>query len=268
MGKEMNIPALGMGTWGMGGKYERDESNIEQSISILKQGLALGIRLIDTAELYGEGLTEEIVGQAIKGHNREDIFLITKVWKTNLRHDAVLAAAEKSLKRLQTDYIDLYLIHWPNEAAPLLETMRALEELVSNKKVRHIGVSNFSVPIMEEAQSYLSKTTLAANQIEYSLLERSAEKEIIPFCKENNIKVIAHRPLAKGKLALEQKEILNTLSKKYQKTPIQIALNWLISQDIVVIPKTANAGHLKEICGAVGWRLEETDTGLLKSDFV
>lgn len=267
MSERMNIPLLGMGTWGMGGKYEKDTSNVEQSVSILKQGLDLGIKLIDTAELYGEGLTEEIVGRAIKGHPREEVFIITKVWKTHLRHRDVLAAAEKSLERLQTDYIDLYLIHWPNEETPLEETMRALEELVSNKKVRFIGVSNFSVILMKEAKSYLRKIKLSANQIEYSLLEHSAEKDIIPFCKENDIQVIAHRPLAKGRLALEQKEMLEALSKKYQKTPIQIALNWLISQDIVAIPKTSDAGHLKEICGAGGWRLEAGDIELLKNNF-
>lgn len=264
----MNIPLLGMGTWGMGGKYERDESNIEQSVSILKQGLDLGIKLIDTAELYGEGLTEEIVGRAIKGRRREGVFIITKVWKTNLRYPDVLAAAEKSLGRLGTDYIDLYLIHWPNEEVPLSETMKAFEDLIASKKVRHIGVSNFSAALMKEAQSHLRKTVLSANQIEYSLLERSAEKEVIPFCKENGIQVIAHRPLAKGRMALEQNELLVALSKKYQKTPIQIALNWLISQNIIVIPKTSNNKHLEEICGAVGWKLEEDDIKLLKSDFI
>jgi len=268
MNTEMKIPLLGMGTWGMGGKYERDASNVEESIFILQQGLDLGIRLIDTAELYGEGLTEEIVGQAIKGYKREDIFLITKVWKTHLHYHDVLEAAEKSISRLQTDYIDLYLIHQPNEAVSLGETMQALEELVSLKKVRFIGVSNFHVPLIKEAQSYLRKTKLFANQIEYSFLERSAEKEIIPFCKKNGIKIIAHRPLAKGRMAIEQKGRLDILSKKYQKTPIQIALNWLVSQDIAVIPKTSNAKHLKEICGAVGWRLEENDIELLRRNFM
>lgn len=258
---------LGMGTWGMGGKWEQDPSNVKESIEVLRSGLDMGFRLIDTAELYGEGLTEKIVGEAIKRYKREDIFLISKVWKTNLHYADVLRAAGGSLKRLRTDYIDLYLVHWLSDDVPLEETMRAMEFLVDEGLVRSVGVSNFSTRLIKEAQKYLNHTKLAANQIEYNLIERSAEKDTISHCQANDIKVIAHRPLAKGKLAAEQSELLKNLAQKYNKTPIQVALNWLISQDIVAIPKAGSVEHLKENYGALGWKFYDDDMALLRNTF-
>lgn len=264
----MDIPKIGLGTWGMGGKYEKDPSNYEESIRTLKAGLELGFRLIDTAELYGQGLAEEIIGQAIKNFKREDIFIISKVWKDNLEYDAVIKAAKNSLKRLGSGYIDLYLIHWSLEnplakETPLSETMRALEYLVKMKLVRYIGVSNANVKLLKEAERNLSRIKLAANQIEYNLINHEADKEIIPYCKKNSIKVIAYRPLAKGKLANLEHEIIKSLAKKYKKTPIQIALNWIISKDIIPIPGVAKIEHLAENYGALGWKLEVNDIELI-----
>jgi diketogulonate reductase-like aldo/keto reductase len=259
------IPLLGMGTWGMGGKFERDPSNIDASIEALRYGMSIGINLIDVAELYGEGLTEEIVGEAIADTKREDVAVISKVWKTNLHYDDVLNAADGSLKRLKTDYIDLYLIHWPNEAIPIKETMEAMEYLLDQKKIRAIGLSNFSVPLMKEAERYLKNTAIAANQVEYNLGARAAEADIIPYCKENNIRVIAYRPFAKGTLIQNSSSVQNELTKKYNKTPNQIALNWLISQGITAIPKSSDHGHLKENAGALGWQLDTKDVELLRS---
>lgn len=258
----MDIPLLGMGTWGMGGKYERDETNIEESIAALRYGLDLGIKLIDTAELYGAGLTEEIVGQAIKGYNREDIFITTKVWKDNLHYDDVLKAARQSLERLQTSYIDLYLIHWPNPDISLVETIRALEELVLKGLVKQIGVSNFSVELMREAQSYLKKTVIFANQIEYNLFNREND-DVVSYCQSNNIKVIAYRPLAKGSLNEKYAQLLVQLSDKYHKTARQIMINWLTSQDIVAIPKAINIEHIAENYESLGWEIEASDVDLL-----
>ena len=250
---------MGMGTWGMGGKYEKDPSNVDESVKILRAGLNMGIKLIDVAELYGQGLTEEIVGEAIAGRAREDIFNISKVWKSNLRYDDVLKAMRGSLERLKTDYVDLYLIHWPSEEIPLDETMRAMERLAGEGLARNIGVSNFSVELLKEAQSHLKRVKIAANQIEYSLTERSAEKEIIPYCQKNGIKVVAYRPLARGSLAGSQNKALETLALKYNKTPVQVALNWIISKGIVVIPKSGSVAHLRENQGALGWSLDEAD---------
>lgn len=263
----MNLPEphLGMGTWGMGGKYERDSSTIGQSIGILRFGLELGLRIIDVAELYGEGLTEEIVGRAIAGSPREDVFLISKVWKTHLAYDDVLRAAEGSLMRLGASYIDLYLVHWPNSAVPLSETMRAMEKLVDEKKVKAIGVSNFSPQLMEEAQRHLKHTTLAANEFEYNLLVRDAEQDTIPYCRAHNIAMIAYRPFAKGVLAQQSNATLEELAKKYAKTPTQVALNWIISQGLVAIPKSGTEAHMKENIGALNWQLSPEDIERLRT---
>lgn len=260
-----HIPLLGMGTWGMGGKFERDESNIDASINALRHGLSLGMNLIDVAEIYGEGLTEEIVGKAIEETNREDVYVISKVWKTNLHHDDVLHALEGSLKRLKTDYIDLYLVHWPNEEIPLSETMSAMELLLTQKKIRAIGVSNFSVAQMEEAQSYLKNAKLAANQIEYNLGNQIAGADIIPYCFLHDIRVIGYRPFAKGALAGKVGDVQQSLAEKYNKTPNQIALNWIMSQNITAIPKSSTIAHLSENAGALGWKLSDTDVAMLRT---
>ncbi len=260
----MKIPLLGMGTWGMGGKFEKDTGNFDESVAALRFGLDLGIKLIDVAEIYGGGLSEEIVGQAIKGYPRKDIFIISKVWKTNLKYDEVLRALKGILTRLQTDYIDLYLIHYPSEeGVPLAETMRAMESLLDDGLIKNIGVSNFDVALMEEAQKNLKRGRISANQIEYSLTQRSAEKNVIPFCKNHGIKVIAYRPLARGTLGFAGSKAVDSLVKKYQKTPAQIALNWIISQNMVAIPGALKPEHIKENSGALGWKLDDADIKLL-----
>ncbi len=262
----MELPLLGMGTWGMGGKYERDESNIDESLSILRYGLELGIELIDVAEIYGGGLTEEIVGKAIQDFPRADILLVSKVWRTNLQYNDVLRACEQSLNRLQTDYLDLYLIHWPSDDVPLSETLEAMEHLWLKGLVRNIGVSNFSINLLQQAQCLLQSTNLAVNQIEYNLLQRQAEQHVIPYCKKNNIRIMAHRPLAKGSIPFSQLKSVIELSKKYHKTPAQIALNWIMSQNIIAIPKTAIRQHMLENVGALGWKLEKGDLEILSKE--
>jgi len=259
-----NIPLLGLGTWGMGGRFERDESNNKESLKALRHGISLGFRLIDTAEMYGAGGAEEIVGEAMQAIPREEIFLVSKVWKDHLLRDDVVAAATQSLKRLKTDYLDLYLVHWPSDTIPLSETMPAMEELVKQGLVRNIGVSNFTVPLLEEAARYLKGTSIFANEIEYNLSNQSAAKDVIPFCQKNDIKIIAYRPLAKGALGTSSNDLVIKLAKKYQKTPTQIALNWLISQDIVAIPKATSQAHLQENWGVLGWKMEEEDVAALK----
>ena len=257
-------PYLGMGTWGMGGTWERDPSNIDTSIEALRTGFSLGLKIIDVAELYGAGLSEEIVGRAVAGR-RQDAYLISKVWKTNLRYDDVLRAAYGSLKRLDTDYLDLYLIHYPNEEVPLSETMRAMEQLVDEKLVRAIGVSNFSPQLIEEAQSYLKHTAIIAHEFEYNLLAREAERDVVPYCRAHDIDMIAYRPFAKGALAHQTNALVEECAQKYAKTPNQIALNWIISQGIVAIPKSGNPAHIAENAGALGWELSLQDIERLRS---
>ena len=273
---DFKIQFLGLGTWGIGGYGEADFSQDEKSIQVIKTAIELGYSHIDTAELYGAGHTEELVGQAIKGLDRSKLVITDKVYKTNLKYDDVISSCNRSLKKLQTSYIDIYLIHAPNPEIPLEETMRALDFLVKQKKVRFIGVSNFSVEQMQEAQKH-TKNKIVVNQIPYNLATRNksnvfrcenVESEIIPYCQQNDIIVMAYWPIAGGFLA-KSGSLLDKLSKKYGKTRAQIAINWLISKkNIVAISKSVRMDRLKENLGAMGWNLEAKDVKLLdKADF-
>lgn len=270
------ISAIGLGTWRMGGGLSPDYSIDREAVEAIRYAIRLGMTHIDTAEIYGAGHSEELVGRAIKAYPREEVFITTKVWHTNLRYDDVLKACERSLKRLQTDYIDLYLIHWPSSVIPLSETMRAMERLYREGKIRYIGVSNFSVSELEEARSYLSTTDIVANQVEYSLHERGIEEDLMQYCSRNGIAVIAYSPLGKGRLARElassrskRIELLKEVAKRYSKTPIQVALNWVIWHDnVVAIPKAIRKDHLEENAGAAGWKLSEEDYRRISSEWL
>lgn len=255
-----------MGTWGVGGYFEPSYSRDREEVEAMKKGIELGMTLIDTAEIYAKGHSEEIVGEAVKDFDREEIFIVTKVWYTNLRYDDVLKSAKQSLRRLKTTYIDLYLIHWPNPQIPLRETMKALEKLVSLGLVRYIGVSNFTVELVEEARSYLSKEDVVANQVKYNLLDRRIEADILPYCKRERITIMAYTPLAKGVLARDK--FLESIGLKYGKTAAQTALNWLIcDENVIAIPKASNLKHVEENAGAMGWRLRREDYELISEKY-
>ncbi|MEM1976504.1 MAG: aldo/keto reductase [Nitrososphaerota archaeon] len=262
------IAAIGLGTWGIGGGMSPDYSADKQAIEAIQYAIELGMNHIDTAEIYGGGHSEELVGEAIKKFRRDEVFIASKVWHTNLKYDDVLRACERSLKRLQTSHIDLYYIHWPNPLIPLSETMRALERLHDEGRIRYIGVSNFSASLIEEARSYLSHADIVANQVEYSLYERSIERDLIPYCYEKGITVVAYSPLGQGKLYRElsssrpskRVRVLREVAERYSKTPIQVALNWVIWREhVITIPKSIRKEHLEENAGAAGWRLDEMD---------
>ena len=270
----VKISVLGIGTWKMGGGLSADSTHDKEETLAIKAAVRLGMTHIDTAELYGNGHAEELVGEAIQGFKREELFITTKVKSENLRYDYLISAAQRSLKRLRTGYTDLYLIHSSNPDIPIEETMNAMKYLVENKLTRFIGVSNFSVEQIEEAQKH-AKNKIVANQIEYNLLTRNRgqftndmESEIMPYCQKNGIMVIAYRPLANGELAKPGIRLLDELSEKYGKTQAQIALNWLISKpNIITIPKTVEIEHIKENLGAIGWRLSKEDMRRLDYDF-
>jgi len=262
----VRVPAVGMGTWGIGGYYYPDTTQDSEAICALRRGIELGMYLIDTAEMYGAGHAEEIIGKAIKPFSREQVFIVSKVLPENLHYAKVLKAAESSLKRLQTEWIDLYLIHSPNPEIPLRETMEAMEKLVERNLVRFIGVSNFDVYQMEEARAYLSKNDVVVNQVEYSLLERNVERDVIPYCIRNQITLMAYTPLAKGKLSTNS--FLREIGNKYDKTAAQVAVNWLIArQSVIAIPKAISIQHLEENAGAMGWRLADDDIERISSYF-
>ncbi len=250
------VPEIGLGTWQYSGGTEP-----------LRRGIELGAYLIDTAEFYS---TEGVVGRVAKGM-RDRVFIATKVSPSHFRYREVLAAADRSLRLLGTDYIDLYQLHWPNSSIPIEETMGAMEALADAGKVRFIGVSNFSVAEFQKAQAALSKYTIVSNQVEYSLADRSIEQDLLPFCQEKNITIIAYSPLARGLRNLKYHDsagVLARVAAETGKTEAQVALNWCIRHpNVIAIPKSNSLSRTEENCGASGWRLSEEHLRLLDQAF-
>ena len=255
-GTDVLIPEIGLGTWAYtGGDVP------------LRRGVELGAVLIDTAEVYG---TEDAVGSAI-GPIRDQVFLATKVSPEHFRRKDVLAAADGSLMRLGIDHIDLYQLHWPNSTIPIEETMGAMEELWEAGKVRYIGVSNFSVAQLKGAQAALSRTTVVSNQVKYSLATRDIEAELLPYCQEHRVTIIAYSPLEQGMDRLaggQRREALREVAAQAGKTEAQVALNWCINKEsVVAIPKANSVAHVEEDCEASGWRLTSEQMALLERAF-
>lgn len=250
----------------MGPDSSKDQANVDA----LKLGLDLGMTLIDTAEMYGSGHSEEIVSRVLKSW-KKDVFVASKVSPSHFAHDDVLSSARKSLERLSVKQMDLYQLHWPNPQIPIAETMGAMEKLVKDGSVRHIGVSNFSVEQMKEAQAALSRTEIVSNQVEYSLLDRSVEKEILPYCQENNVTLIAYSPLAQGRISNGRGggfRVLDEIGAKLGKTRSQVALNWLLqNESVVVIPKASDQTHVRENSQAAGWKLGQENCEKLEAAF-
>ncbi|QQG48264.1 MAG: aldo/keto reductase [archaeon] len=249
------LSVIGMGTWRIG-VFSSPEEKAKQTAAI-RRGLDLGMNLIDTAEMYAGGRSEETVGEAIR-ERRDDAFIATKVSPENLSRTSVISSCNSSLKRLGTDHIDLYQVHWPNPSIPIEETMRAMEELVDQGKVRYIGVSNFSVPQTEEAKSALRKNELASNQVEYSLVSRGVERDILPYCERERISLIAYTPLARG--SIPSSRFPAPIRERYGMTPAQMMLNWVTrSERVLAIPKTARADHMEENANSVSVRFTQEE---------
>ncbi len=249
----VKISEIGQGTWQYRGGVEP-----------LRVGISLGATHIDTAEIYG---TEETVGEAIRSE-REKVFLATKVWSNHLHHDELIKAAEGSLRRLDTKTIDLYMIHWPNSNIPIKETMSAMEELVRRGKIKHIGVSNFSLRELKEAQHALSSEKIVSNQLEYNLQNREIEEELVPYCKKEKITIVAYSPLSRGSFPNNQRGVLDSIAQKYNKTLAQVILNFLTREEhVVAIPKANRSEHVRENCGASGWRLSSEDIREIYENF-
>lgn len=247
----LEIPEVGLGTW----RYRAGPD-------LLRSGMDAGAAFIDTAELYR---TEPVVGDAVRGR-RGEVFIATKT--NHWRYSEVLQSADASLRRLRVETIDLYQLHWPYAGVPIEETMSAMERLVDLGKVRFIGVSNFTVPELRRAQACLGKLRIVSNQVRYSLIDRTIETELLPYCQRNGVTVIAYSPLAHDIQAIVRADrscALNAVSHETGKTVAQIALNWcLINPGVVVIPKTESAAHLAQNCEVSGWRLTEAQARLLE----
>jgi len=266
------VSVIGMGTYYDIGWIILSWIGIKRSykrkIEALRKGIEGGINFIDTAEIYN---TESLIAEAIKGYERDKLFIASKVWPSHLKFDDVIKSCKRSLKRLNTNYIDLYQIHFPNRRIPIEETMRAMEHLVEKGLIRYIGVSNFSLQEMIKAQEVMKKYEIVSNQMPYSMIDRKIERDIIPYAKKNKIAIICYYPLGHGKLAKRiPTEIINKVKEKYgEKTKSQIALNWIISkhENTFPIPRASNPIHVEENFNAVGWRMDEEVLNLIDKYF-
>lgn len=256
-----SMPVFGLGTWQMGGKLERDFKNDDKAdIKAIEIAINSGVTHIDTAEMYANGYSETLVGNAISTYKRENLFLVSKVSPDNLEYQNVINSAKNSLKRLNTSYLDLYLIHGPNPEIPIKKTMEALDFLKSEGLIRHIGVSNFSKERLFEAQKY-TKNKIVVNQLHYNLKFREPQRTgLLEYCQKNDVMLVAWRPFQKGLLLEEKNILMDEMCQKYHKTPAQIGINWLISQEnVVTLSKMRNESHLTENLEALIWQMEKKD---------
>jgi diketogulonate reductase-like aldo/keto reductase len=264
----LNVPVIGMGTWMIEGRSRDAE---RRAIEAMHLGLDLGMNHIDTAEMYGNGRVEELVAEAVDGQ-REKVFLVSKVLPSNASYEGTLKACERSLKRLKTDFIDLYLLHWPSSQHPIEEIMRAMERLVDEGMIKFIGVSNFDVEQLREAQKALVKHRIACNQVLYHLAYRGIERELLPYCTENGIAIVGYSPFGHGNFLSSHSrggKVLAEIAKRQNRTVRQVALNFLTrDSNLFTIPKAGNPDHIRDNSGAVGnWKLTDEDIAAIDRTF-
>jgi diketogulonate reductase-like aldo/keto reductase len=254
------VPQLGQGTWHMG-----ESSRLRnEEVAALKLGLDIGMTLIDTAEMYGTGGAEEVVAEAVAGR-REECFIVSKVLPENSSQAGTIAACERSLKRLKTDRIDLYLLHWRG-AAPLAETLAAFQTLQKKGSIRYWGVSNFDVDDMEELIALIGGSACAGNQVLYNLRRRGIEAGLLPWCRERSLPIQAYSPIEQGRLLRDR--TLTGVAIRHRATPAQIALAWVLRQsDMMVIPKATTLEHVRENRAALDIALTEQDLAELDRAF-
>ena len=243
--ERIELPIIGQGGIDTADKYRKEYAGTKKQIKALQYGIEQGMTFIDTAEIYSAGHSEEIVGKAIAGH-RSEVIIATKFSPEHSRYQDVIDAAERSLKRLNTDYIDIYQIHWPNPSVPLEETLQAMKRLVEQGKVRFIGVSNFYKKNLEKAKLLLNNTPLFSDQLEFNLFDRFGANSVLSYCQKNNIAFLSYSPLNKGNLDFAYKR-LEKIATFYNKTVSQISLNWLTyHQNVIVIVKAVKKEHIKQ----------------------
>jgi myo-inositol catabolism protein IolS len=285
----IKVSAIGLGTWQWGSRewgWNRLYGK-KEVLAAFQKALEVGVNFIDTAEVYGRGRSEQLIGEAIHGH-REEVVVASKVWPWNLSYGRLIKAAERSLRRLSVDVIDLYQVHWPNPLIPIRSTMKAMRKLVQDGKVRCVGVSNFSLGRTKSAQEALAPLELASNQVKYNLLYRRAEDDLSPYARKAGISIIAYSPLAQGLLtgkytpnskpgSFVQKinsgfshqnlvrmakvnQVLFEVGAAHGKTPSQVALNWLISKEnVIAIPGSKRPENVTDSDGATDWRMREEE---------
>jgi diketogulonate reductase-like aldo/keto reductase len=258
------VPIVGQGTWNVPVRGAR----AEEAKRALRRGIELGMVHIDSAEMYGDGAAERLVGEAIRGLPRETLFLVSKMLPSHSSYEGTIRACEASLERMGVDYLDCYLLHWRG-SVPLAETMGALEQLVTDGKIRALGVSNFAVDDLEEARAALSREPIACNQVLYHLGERTVEAHELPYCRDHGIAIVGYTPFGRndwtdgrGAHALEE------VARKHQATPRQVILAFLTRDPIAfVIPKASTPAHLEENAGAGDLRLDDADVSAIDAAF-
>jgi diketogulonate reductase-like aldo/keto reductase len=254
------VAALGQGTW----KMAEDRERRSEEIAALRLGIELGMTLIDTAEMYGEGRTEELVGEAIAGW-REKVFLVSKVYPHNASRRGVAEACGRSLRRLKTDRLDLYLLHWPG-SIPIAETVEGFEALRRAGKIRHWGVSNFDTGEMEELMGVSGGDACAANQILYNLSRRGPEHDLMPWLARHGIPTMAYSPIEQGRL--RSAGALDGIARKHGASRYQVALAWVLRhQGVIAIPKASRAEHVRENRRALDIALDADDLDALDAAY-
>jgi len=257
-----SVPVLGQGTWRMG----EDPSKRKNEIAALRTGIELGMSLIDTAEMYANGGAERVVGEAIAGR-RDQVFVVTKFYPQNATRDRMAAACDRSLRRLNTEQIDLYLLHWRGDV-PLKETLAGFDDLLEAKKIRHAGVSNFDVDDMEElARIKGGLELIVTNQVLYNLEQRGIEWDLLPWMRKRHRPVMAYSPVEEG-LLTHPHPVLKGVAERHDATPAQVALAWVIRDDgVIAIPKAADPKHVRENRGAADIKLTKRDLDELDESF-
>jgi diketogulonate reductase-like aldo/keto reductase len=254
------VPALGQGTWNMGD----DPARRREELKALRTGIALGMTLVDTAEMYGDGRAESLVGEAIAGH-RDKVFLVSKVLPTNASRKGVARSCEASLKRLKTDRLDLYLLHWSG-SHPLGETLRGFEDLLAAGKIRSWGVSNFDLDEMQKLVALPGGKACATNQVLYNLSRRGIEFDLLPWSQKAGIPIMAYSPVEQGRIL--ENRTLQEVGRRLDATPAQVALAWVLRlKGVVAIPKAGTVGHVRENRAALDLRLGVKDLVALDREF-
>jgi diketogulonate reductase-like aldo/keto reductase len=264
----LQLPKIGFGTWTIGGRGEPDPALDEQSLLALRSALELGYTHLDTAENYADGHSEELIGRAIRetGVPRESLFITSKVENNHLKYEALLRACENSLRRLGMEYLDLYLIHWPPAPGMSLpEPFRALNQLVREGKVRHLGVSNFNLKLLKQSAA-LSETPLLTDQVPYCIPDRKyVDNGVLAYCQQNDILLTAYTPV---KHRFTQSSRLKAIAQAHGVTPYQVALAWLTTQPrVITIPMSFNSQHQAENLAAADLVLSEEEMGELSAMF-
>jgi len=256
----VHVAVVGQGTWRMG----EDRGAQKDEVAALRLGIELGLTHIDTAEMYGDGGAERVVAEAVAGQ-RDRVFIASKVLPSNASHAGTVRACEASLRRLRTDHLDLYLLHWWSATHPIGETMRALEELVARGLTRFIGVSNLDAPQLDAARAALGRERLACNQVLYHLRDRGIERAILPSCERAEIAVVGYTPLARGGFL---RGAVADVARRHGRTPRQVALNFLTRRPgLFTIPKASRPEHVRENAGALDFTLAPDDLAAIDAAF-